>query len=357
MVTLDQLFPADALAQAVTDGHVRAQTHPAAPLTIYNYTEICAFASAWTVVTRTCRGLIVDETGRVVARAFDKFFNHNQPGAPVVELDEPVSVTDKADGSLGIIYDGPDGLAVATRGSFASEQAVHATSVLRKRYAGWVPPQGLTVLVEIIYPGNRIVLDYGGMDDLVLLGAVEIATGRSFGPEAVPTWPGPVVESFAYATFGAALAAPPRPGREGLVIHVSSTGDRVKIKYEDYVNLHRLIYGLSARTIWEALCSGITVEQIAEPLPDEFHGWVKGISERLHTEVEAIETEVRNVFESIVSGLPEGHSRKDFALIAAKHELRGYLFAHLDGKDYRDAIWQQVKPSAEETPHGLFGQD
>jgi putative RNA ligase len=357
MLTLDQLFPADALAQAVADGHVRAQTHPSAPLTIYNYTEHCAFASAWTVVTLTCRGLIVDETGRIVARAFDKFFNHNQPGAPVIGLDEAVSVTDKADGSLGIIYDGPDGLAVATRGSFASAQAVHATSVLRMRYAGWAPPPGMTVLVEIIYPENRIVLDYAGMDDLVLLGAVEIVTGRSFGPEAVPSWPGPVVESFAFPTFGAALAAPPRSNREGLVIYVHSTGDRLKIKYEEYVHLHRLIYGLSARTIWEALGAGATVEQIAEPLPDEFHGWIKEVATRLRSEVEAIEAQVREAFETIVSGLPEGYSRKDFALIAAKHGLRGYLFAHLDGKDYREAMWQDVKPSGDETPHGLFGQD
>jgi RNA ligase len=254
MFTLERLFPADALARALADGHVRAQTHPTAPLTIYNYTEHCAFASAWTEVTLTCRGLIVEETGRIVARPLKKFFNHNQPGAPLVSLDEPVSVTDKADGSLGIIYDGPDGLAVATRGSFASAQAVHATSVLRQRYAGWAPPDGLTVLAEIIYPENRIVLDYGGMDDLVLLGAVEIATGRSFGPEAVPGWPGPIVESFEYETFGAALAAPP-------------------------------------------------------------------------------------------------------ALIAARHQLRGYLFAHLDGKDYTGALWQDVKPSADETPHGLFGED
>lgn len=69
--------------------------------------------------------------------------------------------------------------------------------------------------MEIIYPENRIVLDYAGLDDLVLLGAVEIATGRSFGPEAVADWPGPVVETFDYATFGAALAAPPRPQSGG----------------------------------------------------------------------------------------------------------------------------------------------
>jgi putative RNA ligase len=357
MSTLDLLFPPGALAQAIADGHVRAQAHPTASLTIYNYTEHCAFASAWTEVTLACRGLIVDALGGIVARPFAKFFNAGQPGAPTIGLDEPVSVTDKADGSLGIIYDGPDGLAVATRGSFASAQALHATSLLRRRYRDWAPPAGLTVLVEIIYPANRIVLDYGGMDDLVLLGAVEIATGRTFGPDAIPDWPGPVVEVFDYPTFGVALAAPPRPSREGLVVHVRSTGNRLKIKYEEYVHLHRLITGLSARTVWEALASGATVEQVAAPLPDEFHGWVRQIAARLHTGIADLEHEIEATFQEIIGNLEDGWSRKDFALVAARHALRGYLFARLDGKPYREALWQHVKPPADETPHGLFGQD
>lgn len=61
-----------------------------------------------------------------VLRPLPKFLNHDQPEAPVIALDEPVVVTDKADGSLGIIYPTPDGPAVATRGSFASDQALHA---------------------------------------------------------------------------------------------------------------------------------------------------------------------------------------------------------------------------------------
>jgi hypothetical protein len=230
---------------------------------------------AWTEVTLTCRGLIVDETGRVVARPLRKFFNHNQPGAPVLGLDEPVSVTDKADGSLGIIYEGPEGLAVATAARSPRRRASRATPA---------QPGG---------PGDPRTLHR-------------------------------------------------RP---------------VKIKYEEYVHLHRLITGLSARTIWEALCAGATVEQIAEPLPDEFHGWVKKVSARLNDAVAALKTAVLDTYETILTGLPEGFSRKDFALTAARHELRGYLFAHLDGKDYTDALWQQVKPSADETPHGLFGQD
>ncbi|WP_027343617.1 RNA ligase [Hamadaea tsunoensis] len=343
------MFTPDTLAAVIDAGHVRIQTHPSLPLVIYNYTEQCAYEGAWNDVTLACRGLIIDSvTGAVVARPFAKFFNHGQAGAPSIALDEPVTVTDKADGSLGIVYPTPAGPAVATRGSFASAQAERATTLLRTRYPGWTPPAGVTVLVEIIYPENRIVIDYGDMADLVLLGAVEIATGRTVG---VRDWPGPVVETFAYRTFGEALAAPARPNREGLVVHVPATGDRVKLKYEEYVRLHRIVTGLTSRTIWEALAAGTPLADICAPLPDEFHGWAREVAARFEREIADRLAEVERTFTSIVASLPEGHSRKDFALTAARHDLRGLLFARLDGHDLRPAIWQQIKPPPGETPN------
>jgi putative RNA ligase len=353
VVTLTDLFPAGALDAALEAGFIRAQTHPDLPLTIYNYTEKCAFEDVWSETTLTCRGLIAHTaTGEVIARPYVKFFNHGQPGAPAIPLDAPVEVTDKADGSLGIIYPTPDGYAVATRGSFESDQAVRATKILRERYAGWTPPADHTVLVEIVYPENRIVIDYEGMEDLILLGAVHIAAGRTVPPTRV-RWPGPVVESFAYATFGAALAAPARPNREGLVVHVPATGDRVKIKYAEYLRLHKIVTGLTSRTIWEALVAGETISAICEPLPDEFHGWARAVAASLHARVEAGVADVERVFQAIVAGLGQRHSRKDFALVAAKHDLRGHLFARLDGKDLRPALWQAAKPEAGETPTAL----
>lgn len=346
MVTLTDLFPAGALDAALEAGLVRAQTHPALPLTILNYSELCAFSGIWSETTLACRGLIVHtSTGEIVARPYLKFFNHGQPGAPAIPLDAAVEVTDKADGSLGIIYPTPDGYAVATRGSFASDQAVRATEILRTRYAGWAPPADHTVLVEIVYPENRIVIDYGGMADLILLGAVHVPSGRTV-PAAQVSWPGPVVESLPFATFGAALAAPARPNREGLVVHVPSTGDRVKVKYEDYLRLHKIVTGLTARTIWEALVAGGTIAEICEPLPDEFHAWAREVAAGLHAEVEDGVVRVEAAYQQIVAALPEGFSRKDFALVAARHKLRGHLFARLDGKDLRPALWQQIKPEA-----------
>src|SRR5882724_2517647 len=132
----DVLDPVE-LATAVENGHVRLQRHPSRPFVIYNYTEACQFAGAWTPVTLACRGLIVSADGRVAARPYEKFFNHSEGQAPTQALDAAVSVTDKCDGSLGIVFHDGDGYAVATRGSFASDQAIHATAVLRAKYAGF----------------------------------------------------------------------------------------------------------------------------------------------------------------------------------------------------------------------------
>ncbi|AGL20591.1 RNA ligase [Actinoplanes sp. N902-109] len=344
MTLLADVFDPVDLTAALEAGHVRRQRHPSRPYVIYNYTEACQFAAAWTPVTLACRGLIADIDGTVLARPMVKFFNHDQPQAPTMDPAAEVRVTDKADGSLGIIYPDGDRWAVATRGSFASEQALHATEILQTRYAGFAPPPGLTVLVEIIYPGNRIVVDYAGMDDLVLLAAVDIATGRTYGPDAVPEWPGPVIRTFGYASLAEALAAPPRDGREGLVVHFPASDTRVKIKYAEYVRLHRLVTGLTDRTVWEILVAGGDLDALTEPLPDEFHAWVRGVAGKLIAAVERMAEDVEKEFAAIVADLPGGWTRREFAARAVRSPHRGALFLRLDGKDYRPGLWQLVKP-------------
>ncbi|GAA0720808.1 2'-5' RNA ligase [Dactylosporangium roseum] len=343
---LDELCDPALLADMASGGYVRAQRHPSLPLLIYNYTEKAQYEGVWNGATLACRGLVVSAaTGEVLARPFTKFFNHDQPGAPELDLDGPVIVTDKADGSLGVLFPTPDGWAIATRGSFDSEQARHATQTWRTRYAHrFTPPPGRTVLFEIIYPANRIVLDYAGLDDLVLLGAVDIATGRSHAPSAVPDWPGPVVESFGYSTFAEALAAPPRANREGLVVHFTGPDTRLKIKYAEYVRLHRIVTGLNARVVWEAIVNG-ELDELLEPLPDEFHAWATGIAASLRAEVDELAAGVEASFAAALSGLPDGWARRDFAAAVARHPMRACLFLRLDGKDYSRYLWQQVRPS------------
>lgn len=256
------------LANEIAAGNVRTRPHPEQDrLVVLNYTEAPMRDRRWPSAVRVCRGLVVrldrqvggsGADGDVVARPWAKFFNHAEVEADPIGLDEPAEVTEKQDGSLGIVFTGPDGApAVATRGSFASDQAVHATKVLRARYDTARLRDhlvGHTVLVEIEFPANRVVLDYGDRDDLVLLGSRVIASGALHGPErtaAALEWTGPVTEVLGPTTLREVLAAPPRPGVEGVVVRVGD--QQVKAKEPAYVALHRLLFGLNDRVLWVRL--------------------------------------------------------------------------------------------------------
>jgi RNA ligase len=344
-----------------SEGFVRRQEHPSEPLMIYNYTAAAQYGRVWNDVTRQCRGLIVhSETGQLIARPFPKFYNYGEHEEGSLDVTAKAIVTDKLDGSLGILYPLSDGThAVATRGSFTSEQAIHATEVWRSRYAmNWTPMSGITYLFEILYPSNRIVVDYGDRDDLVLLECLDTERGY---PSLDYGWPGPKVETFPYATLADALAAPPRPNSEGFVVYLPSLAwdIRVKLKQEDYVALHRIVTGLNERTVWQHLMDDKPLSELIEPLPDEFHPWVREVAERLTGSVEVLADEARAVHDAIVALLPPDWTRKDYALQATKQrsELVPLLFLLLDGKDIQRRILYNLKPEAVSPAGRIYTED
>ncbi|GAA1365731.1 RNA ligase [Streptomyces beijiangensis] len=348
---LSDLVDLDLLAQSISAGYVREQVHPSLPLRILNYSEKAQFERVWDDATRQCRGLIIDRGGKVLARPYAKFFNYAEHPEGSFALDARVVVTDKLDGSLGVLYPTPDGHAVATRGSFASDQALHATEVWLKRYAPIVEPApGVTYLFEIIYPANRIVCDYGDLDDLVLLGGVETASGTPVPADSLP-WSGPRVSTFDYATLREALTAEPRGGAEGLVLRFPGQDQTmIKIKQDDYVALHRIVTGLNARIVWERLGAGDGTGSICEDLPDEFHGWVRDVAAGLAARREAILAAAEAEHRRILTGLPEGWERKEYAAAAGRSPHRAWLFLLLDGRDPSARIWHTLRPSGDHRP-------
>lgn len=349
MAHLDEVVDKQELAAAIAAGHVSQREHPTSPYAILNYTDKCQYERGWNRTTLTTRGLIYNtQTGIVIARSWPKSFNYGEPEAPALDMDAPATVTDKIDGSLGILYHTHRGWAISTRGSFTSDQALHATEVYRRRYADFIPPFGYTVLFEIVYPGNRIVCDYGDQDDLILLGAVETSTGKSIGPREVLSWHGPRTTTYSAQTLREALSLPPRPGAEGVVVRVGE--HTVKLKQADYIALHRIVTGLNARVVWEHLGNGGTVMELCEPLPDEFHGWVTHTAADLVSMREAIEVGATDEHARILASLGDDWARKDYAAIAGRSPNRAWLFMLLDGKDLTDKIWQTLRPSGEVRP-------
>ena len=193
-VYLKDVLPLELLLSHLANGVIRRQSHPKFPeLYVYNYTEQAAFERVWDAASNVCRGLIVcgkegelpSDTDVVVARGFNKFHNLNTEFVPEtmednLPKDVPL-VTEKLDGSMGVLYFYNGEWAVATRGSFDSDQARWATAWLRDHYfvIGQTPVwlNGFTPIVEIIYDENRIVVQYD-FDGLVLLSLVENATGQ-----------------------------------------------------------------------------------------------------------------------------------------------------------------------------------
>ena len=330
----------------IKEGLIVRQKHPTADLTIYNYTARAAYERVWTPESMACRGLIADSTGRIRARPFPKFHNldeHLAMGGTIP--DEPFEVYEKLDGSLGILYWLVEGSKyvphLATRGSFTSEQARRGGAILRERYGHLYFSTHLTYLFEIIYPENRIVVNYGDKADIVLLTVIETQSGHE-RPDIVDILAKdglPVVTRHEGIAAVDQLRAMDERNREGYVIRFAS-GLRLKVKMAEYVRLHRLLTGVTSRVIWEYLKDKRDLGEILDRVPDEFNQWVRDTIDRLRLNYEEVESYCRSVFKDL-------GDRKATAAYFQTCGHRSVLFLMLDGKDYSDAIWKAIKPGAE----------
>lgn len=148
-------------------------------LNLFCYNQQAFFDNRWNIFEKLSRGLIISDSGEIVARPFVKFFNNGDEHIPSLEGVSIKEITNKLDGSLGILYRHQGSYKIATKGSFDSEQAQKGTELL-KNYDLSSLSDDLTLLFEIIYPENRIVVDYQQESDLRLVGAVNRKTGEDF---------------------------------------------------------------------------------------------------------------------------------------------------------------------------------
>lgn len=354
---ITEIFDGDLFRQMQEQKFVTLRPHDGHDLLIANYSDIAQYANMWNDVTLNCRGLIFEAlTGEVLARPWKKFFNLGDSKAPWISFEDRVEVTDKMDGSLGILYHYGDKPSIATRGSFHSTQAGWATKQIRKIDGlDLAATEEYTFLFEIIYPQNRIVVDYGKFEGLVLLGAVEILTGYAFGPNeaaALLNWGGMVTEVMPYKSINEVLAADDRVNTEGYVIRQGN--HMVKWKRPDYIELHRLISNLSEKSVWSGLEGGKTVEELVEGLPDEFHGFVRETSARLLQDFGARSGQLIEKFAEIWHslneqiGMLETTNRKFFAKAVQNDPDKAYMFAMLDEKPIDKMIWAELKPRGDD---------
>lgn len=323
----------------IEQGYIRVDHHPGDDLHLYSYTAKAQYDWHWTAETMKCRGLVLDGQDQIVARPFEKFFTYEQLGGRIPS--EPFEVYDKVDGSLGILYPGPDGWAIATRGSFTSEQAQEGTRILRERYRHclWKLDPNITLLFEIIYPENRIVVDYGSRRDLTLLAGVIKATGEEIPYSDLAYFGFPVVERFDGIEQFDQVLQTQDPDREGFVVRFQN-GKRVKVKFAEYLRLHRLLTGVTPKMVWEELRADGDLESLINRVPDEFHRWLTNVRDDLTGKFQAVLAQARQEFRD------DFPTRKEAAAYFKTCRYPALLFQLYDGKDPTDQVWKMIRPQS-----------
>ena len=191
---------------------------------------------------------------------------------------------------------------------------------------------------------NRIVVDYGDYEGLVLLGAFNTKSGVEITQTELQKLDGFEIVT-RYKTWGETfdlLKDEISKDKEGYVIRFKN-GFRLKVKGDEYKRLHRILTNISNRDIWEYLKDDKSFDEILDRVPDEFYGWVKETIKSIMTQYHKIETEYRLLFLRIINDNKE-IDKKLFAEIAKKYEYPSILFSLYNNKDYKKIIWKLIYP-------------
>lgn len=400
---LNEYLDTAELEASIEAGWIRVAKHDELPLRLYTYAELAQFNGAWNDATRKCRGLVVDSSGEIVAFCMPKFFNYSEyvngkSYAQGLPLTEDFQIFSKMDGSMGTVFFYAGQWHVATKGSFHSDQAVWATKYLRDKITTgccihpgegsapdcvwcWFNPLlvDYAYVCEIIYPDNRIVVDYGSREDLVLITSYWNLTGEEVLNQVVKNDWSPIgssVPEFApqgvslddlqaladeNVLFGEGLRENDKVAvgteAEGYVIRFSS-GTRCKIKLGDYLRLHKVLTGCTERTVWEVVSQGEDLYRYLENVPDEFRDWVVNTSNSLWEQFSDYVNAVEVAFDHILMDLDyhrdhlpvsrEGRKQFAGAVQSRYSSIASGLFMLLDQNPQKleELAWKLCRPAA-----------
>jgi RNA ligase len=333
-------------------GHVNTQVD--GDLILFNYNLFAQIEGEWKWFERASRGLILNQiTGEVVARPYDKFFNWHENHMPKPgRRNRSISaITEKMDGSLGILYRNPE-YKIATRGSFKSDQAIYATEMLYNKYdvdliRDRVPDEA-TLLFEIIYPENRIVIDYGTEECLFLIGARNRLTGDYYNYE----WRRTIAEQCGFrlpSSFDSLIEAGNRSvdhitahiadwswQEEGVVVEFTN-GSFWKFKSPEYCRVHKILSTVNFKNVLEAYKAG-TLDDTMALIPEHYQKEVEAMVREIRETILTTTSTVNRWFE--IS--PKEKPRKDYAQWVMQYcpDLQRYMFPKLDGKDILPIIFK-----------------
>ena len=241
------------LKKYVEDSTICCEKHPFADLYIYGYYSDSGRKIIWDDINKYCRGIILDGEGNIIERPFNKFWTFQQyisnnlillNDCQILRLPEgDFRITEKVDGTMVTLYWLHNTPYLATQRSFTNVKAIEATKILHEKYSHLysVFNRNYTYVFEAIYPETRVLIDYGDMRDLILIGVIDKETGI---PLPVPDIGFRTCRDYSHQ-YGHIkdfndLCDLDLNNQEGFVIYYES-GETIKLKFPWYVKAHSLL--------------------------------------------------------------------------------------------------------------------
>lgn len=262
-------------------GLVKEKYDPATGLAIYKYTKKVFYDNLWHLDSRLlqARGLVLHKpTGKIVARPFDKVFNHNENGA-TAGFYQKVVATRKVNGFMASvsIFNGEP--LVSTTGSLDSPFVDMAKEVIPVGTTKYHP--SYTYIYEVVHPNDPHIIDE--KPGAYIIGMRHNDTGELVDDRALHNRvPNVAAPSFYIMNFGDIVRMTQHVKHEGFVVRDYKTRQVIcKIKSPYYLTKKFLMRMTPSKValMWD------NPRQLHTTIDEEFYGVVEEIKGR-HTKEE-----------------------------------------------------------------------
>ena len=251
------------LNQLIINNYINKVKCPNLDIYSYCYSQKCEIEENWNDITLACRGLVLDLEGNIIFNCVKKFFNkdQNQIAKDIFNnLDlNNLRNYEKLDGSFIKIFKYNNKLIIGSKTSFENEYTDWAKEIIKRDNLKF--EDGLSYHFELIVPENRIVVDYKKDKNLYLWAVVETKTGKELD-----------IYDKRFENFNKVKLIKDvesylkKSNVEGIVIYDGK--NRLKLKTQEYLKLHRIRTMCSKKRIIELLEEGKSIRDF--DFPDEF---------------------------------------------------------------------------------------
>lgn len=236
------------------------------------------------------------------------------------------------DGSLVIMFYYKDEFIFCTRGSFISQQALKAKEIFKKKYMDEDVNKECTYCFEVIYPQNKIVVDYGLLEDLFLISILHTKTGKNVNIDQAGfnTVQKIATNGLCYTEWIQHNVV----NEEGYVMRFIADNLRIKIKFANYVEKHKGKY-LNIERIKQSMKNMQTIN--LDTIPDECYDEVK---ESINKMEELFKMKENEVLKEYVKIQEQNSTKRDLIEAIKQSQYSKILFAIHAKKKYDSLLWK-----------------